>query len=99
MTKDQATKRPWENNIKDFICANDKDNTPICRMFSETGSLYPNSEANARLIVKAVNCQDELMKALQAIETDSNNPECTMENIRFIVDTLIRPALAKGGAS
>lgn len=38
---------------------------------------------------------ERLQQACKAIAQDSANPECTMKNIRYIVETLINPIIGK----
>lgn len=60
----QATKRPWKfqpayrAKLSPRIISEDKERKEIC-YFNLDGS------ANAKLIVKAVNCHDELIEALK----------------------------------
>jgi hypothetical protein len=60
-SQDTGTKRPWSYR-------SEKDNRTIIiganKIIAEVVG-YDESEANARLIVKAVNCHDELVEACQ----------------------------------
>ena len=67
MTKDNATPRPWHTRSGDCCIRIVEKSLPegfsvtICEL--SIGSF--NFEANAKLIVKAVNCHDELVEALK----------------------------------
>lgn len=71
-TKDQATPRPWEYKILSQYSKNNisigKNNFCIINSgVSESGEVFGVlKESDARLIVKAVNCHDELVEALKS---------------------------------
>lgn len=64
--KTQATPRPWELNPSQ-INTIEHNEINICMTCGD------NAIANAKLIVKAVNCHDELIAALGETMTDKEN--------------------------
>lgn len=56
----KATPRPWQRNDRGYIRSSEE--VPICRMFSD--AYFMNYEANAELIVTAVNNYDKMKEAL-----------------------------------
>lgn len=67
MTKDQATKRPWDMKFNTNLTGNGTSNYGYqLRGNNKKESICVDlNESNARLIVKAVNCHDELVEALK----------------------------------
>ena len=84
MNKDQATKRPWSISYKigdAIICIGEPETNGtdyyggklICE------SVEP---SNAKLIVKAVNCHDELVNAINNIEKLSIGFDTSLFNVK-----------------
>ena len=84
MTKDNATPRPWKVNpegqeeyktgsweiTSNIKFGEDPDDTCVALCYSYNAQ---DAEANARLIVKAINCHDELVEALKKSQSALNS--------------------------
>lgn len=97
-TKDQATPRPWE--IK--LYHQDEINIVSCidgqyRSIADIVGAMPIDMENARLIVKAVNCHDELVEALKEAKKAINEQmaSCGESDILMAPMAVIEQALAK----
>lgn len=64
MIKEQATPRPWQvtKHYKNCITSENKGIIAQCSSFPSSSS---QDEANALLIVKSVNCHDELVDTIR----------------------------------
>lgn len=112
--KDQSTPRPWHhtrtscsqlncNSI--WINADGLDSPPAISI----GETQLEAEENANLIVKAVNCHDELVKALKEIteryerleiiyaKTIQSNFDCENGTIKRAKQALSKSQESKGG--
>ncbi len=94
----QDTKRPWMID-KDFIYAN-RGGT-YGEVIASTNGYYGDNLANAKFIVKAVNCHDELVEACKSLvefaDNLKENGEPTEEETEAFGDVYIKcqQALAK----
>lgn len=92
MIKDQATPRPWHTGrgllVPDW-CIYDKENNLVLS-FEETEE----GKANARLIVKVVNCHDELVGALkntiELLKFVSDGSKTMKDDIAYYEQVLVR---------
>ena len=85
------TPTPWHYwpHFDNGVITEDSMGVHIVRM---TGV---NTLANAEFIVRAVNCHDELVKALEAVVRDWDSPDVSPERIRD--QAIAALAKAKGG--
>lgn len=107
--KDQATPRPWQRSrdgrviesVHTVPCidAIDGGEGKMHQHICMIGNVkqFPDKEANARLIVKAVNCHDELISALKkseiALLSANNSGVLSLDEARVI--KIIEQALSK----
>lgn len=76
---DNATKRPWKYNESDNVIYSD-DKSPLIEIVPISKYVgIEERKANARLIVKAVNCHDELVEALKQLNRSSDEKNCWCE--------------------
>lgn len=100
MSQDQATPRPWKLE-GDKMSVSNINNEGVCDCyFGVPANTYVEGkyEANARLIVKAVNCHDELVEALEIAlgYAEIQNSEYDGQDKSISKDIeLIKQALAK----
>ena len=96
MTKDNATPRPWK--VSDLnkcrIVADDNAGRYVAITYHDMLHNTEMNEANAQLIVKAVNCHDELVEALK-LSYRSLTIDSDMEKDFAVEIKKIKQALAK----
>ncbi len=73
---DTATRRPWHVGGKNNCIVYDAFGHAICNaiVFHGKGGGVEEMQANSALIVKAVNCHDELVEMLRQCRERENNP-------------------------
>ena len=96
MTKDNATPRPWKvSDLDKFrIVADDNAGRYVAITYHDMLHNTEMNEANAQLIVKAVNCHDELVEALK-LSYRSLTIDSDMEKDFAVEIKKIKQALAK----